>query len=88
MAKLLHNFMRPQFAAESQKMRVEILRYCGEHNLDSEAVVGALADVLATIAAQLDCATGKRELDDRLDSFLARVHETYDRLRDQREAVK
>lgn len=87
MAKLIHSFSRQAFDREAHQLRLEVLRYCQQHNLDSAAVVAGLADVVATAAATLDARDGKYSLPDRMDSFCARVEETYNRIRDAAESA-
>jgi len=46
-------------------------------NFDSEIVVLAIADLLASVAAKLEVSGSNCPLDDRLDCFIDRVRERY-----------
>ena len=46
-------------------------------NFDSEIVVLAIADLLASVAAKLEVSGSNCSLDDRLDCFIDRVRERY-----------
>ena len=79
---VLHQFVREDFEAAAHKLRIDILTLCQERNLDQATVAAALADTLATMVAVFDKRAGQRTLNDKLDSFCARVEETYERLRE------
>ena len=72
-------------AADPQAITVRLLRLAGELDADSGVFVLALADALACVAARLDLAEGALAcpLDDRLDSFTARVRAQYRRQLDR-----
>lgn len=66
------------------KLRVLILQYAADHNLDSEFVVRACADVLAVTAATLarQQPRAHRTIDGQLESFSALVRQEYPRVLD------
>lgn len=61
-------------------LRMQILTWARDHDLDSETVAHALADTLAVVAATMDV-HGPRELKysltDRIDSFVEDVRMRY-----------
>ena len=72
--------------ADVLRFRDQVLGLAAHEDLDSTVVVAALADVLAITAATLDLRAGRQTLNDRLGPFLARVEQTYQRVRTSMES--
>lgn len=69
--------MKRTFELEVQQLKLRILRIARDEGLDSDVVVAALADVLGVTAATLDMQVGPHPIEDRLDSFIARVKDQH-----------
>jgi hypothetical protein len=71
---------------EAHGVQRAILELLGQRGADSAVAVIALADVLAVTAATRDRLHGTRTLDDGMGAFVARVEQTYRRIRDMMES--
>lgn len=83
MGKIIHHYDQKAIF----DFRQAVKRLAGELNAESDVVVCALADVVADVAALLDRQGGSHTLADRMDSFNARVEETYARVRNTMDTV-
>lgn len=62
---------------EAQKLREKLLLWLAENNVERDILTMALADMIALTAVTLDLDERRSALNDRMQSFDARVRETY-----------
>jgi hypothetical protein len=67
----------------AHEIKVAVLALLRDRRADEGDAVIGLADVIAVIAATRDRMYGTRTLDDGMGAFVARVEQTYRRVRDQ-----
>ena len=68
------------FDAAVHALRLRVLEMARDAEADSDVLAAAFADVLATVMIVQDQTLGRRQIEDRLGSFLGRVEETYARM--------
>jgi len=71
--------MKRPFELDVQRLKMAILAHAQRHDLDSEVLVAALADVLGLTAAVLDRQICHLPFETRMETFAEMARAAYDR---------